>query len=171
MNNSVKYGLMYGLLPAVVMLIIYGLGMNRDMEVQSYTRWISIAIYCAVIFIGIRAERDDVLGGFIKFGKAYSTGFKMVMIGSVIGIAMTYLYFGVIDPGYREFLILQQEQELLDRDMSPEQIDAALPQLEKFMTIPMMLMFGLISSLLLGAVITLISAAILKKEDPNEMIG
>ncbi len=171
MNNTMKYGLMYGLIPAILYLIVYALGMNRDQSALEYIRYGSLVVYCAVIFLGIRAEREDVLNGFIKFGKAFSTGFRIVLIGTVVASVMSYLYFGVIDTGMRDFLIVQQEQELFDRGLSPEQVDAALPQIEKFMTTPMLLIFGALSSLLIGSVITLISAAILKKEDPNEMVG
>ncbi len=171
MSNTVKYGLFYGILPAVLMLIIYALGMNREMSVQNYTQWISLAIYCAVLFLGIRAERDDVLGGYIKFGKAFGTGFKIVLIGTVIGTLMSLLYFIVIDPGYRDHLILLQEQKMIDSGTPPEQIEASMPYVEKFMTLPMMMVFSVVGSLLIGSVITLISSAILKKEDPNEMVG
>jgi predicted secreted protein len=171
MNNSLKYGLMYGLIPGFLYLIIYAIGLNRDQSTLEYIRYGSLVVYCAVIFLGIRSEREEVLNGFIRFGKAFSTGFRMVLIGTVVATVMSYLYFGVIDTGMRDFLIVQQEQELFDRGLSPEQVDAALPQIEKFMTTPMLLIFGALSSVLIGSVITLISAAILKKEDPNEMVG
>jgi Protein of unknown function (DUF4199) len=171
MKNTVKYGLMFGFIPAIIMFLVYAVGMHRDQSVQTYMQFISIAIVLVVIFLGIKAERDHVLNGFISFGKAFSTGFMIVLIGAVIGIAMTYLYFDVIDPGKRDFMIMLQEDALYDRGMSPEQIDQALPQIEKFMTLPMMIIFGFFGNLIIGSVITLICAAILKKENPNEMIG
>ena len=41
----------------------------------------------------------------------------------------------------------------------------------KFMTIPIMMSIGLVFNLLLGAAIAFVCGIVLKKEDPNEMVG
>ena len=171
MKPFVKYGLMYGLLPAIVSLIIFSLGMSKDESAMTSMRWISLAIYCAVVFLGIRADRDEFRNGFISFGQAFGTGFKIVVIGAVIGAIMSFLYFTAIDPTMVDYIRLMQEEEMLERGMSQEEVDKMMPQMAKWTSVPMMVMFSLISGILIGCVITLISSAILKKEDPNAMVG
>ena len=50
--------------------------------------------------------------------------------------------------------------------MSEEQIDQAMEISAKFMTAPLMAMWGFIGSALMSAILGLIAAIFLKKEDP-----
>lgn len=170
MKPSMKYGLIYAGISVGLSLLAFGLGMEKEDSVQSVTRWVSIALPAVTVFLGIRAQRDEFGNGFIGFGKAFGTGFMISLIGSAIITLYTYLYFTVLNPGMVDYIKLKQEEEMLNRGLSESQVEAMASQMETWASPGMMSLFIILGGILLGAVISLICSAILKKENPNEMI-
>jgi hypothetical protein len=168
MKPSVKFGLIYAGISVGLSLLTFGLGVEKDESVQTASRWINIALPAAVVFFGIRAQRDEFGNGYINFGKAFSTGFIISVIGNAIITVYTYLYFTILNPGMIDYIKLKQEEEMLKRGLTDSQVEAMASQMDTWSSPGMMSLFIIIGGVLLGAVISLICSAILKKEDPSE---
>lgn len=69
------------------------------------------------------------------------------------------------------YIRLKQEQEMLDRGMSDSDIEKMSGTMDFWTNPAMMSAFAFLGMVILGLVISLISAAILKKEDPAAMIS
>jgi hypothetical protein len=113
-----------------------------------------VAIYCA------QYKFRQELGGFISYGKAFSTGFKVAAYsGLFIGLLMM-LYYGVVD---KDAL-----QDILDAQIvaagSNEQAVKGIQMMSKYMIY--MIAFGsAITYTLFGLIISLVTAAIVKKDN------
>ena len=85
----------------------------------------------------------------------------------------TYLIYAVIDPDYYQQLLLFMEEEtmtkLIDRGMGEEQISQGIAISQKFQT-PVILAIGaLISSVITGLIVSLISSIFIKKNPTDEV--
>jgi hypothetical protein len=152
-------------------LLLFGLGMEKDPAVQKINNFTNIAIPAVIIFLGIREQRAGEGNGYLTFGKGFSTGMMIALIGGVISTVFTYLYFTILNPGIVTYIKLKQEEEMLKRGMSESQVESMAENMDTWTSPGMMTAFVFLGILLLGLVISLISSAILKKENPAEQIS
>ena len=170
MKPSVRYGLLLGGVLSAIPLIYYAIGIEKDETVQTISGFLNVAITAVLIFMGIRETRT-MQNGYLTFGKGFSTGMMIAFVGGIISTVFSYLYFTVINPGMITYIKMKQEEEMLKRGMSDADIEKYAGTME-FWTSPVsMAAFALLGMLLIGLVISLISAGILKKEDPAAQIS
>lgn len=170
MKAPVRYGLIYGGIGIGISLLTYGLGIEKDDSVQSIIRWVNIALPAVMIFLGIRARRDEEGNGFISFGSGFSAGMIIASISAVITGIYTYLYMTVLNPGIVTYIKMKQEEELVKRGLSDSEIEQVSGNMDMWTSPGMMTLYTVVGILLLGLVISLISSAILKKENPQDII-
>ena len=172
-NNSasiwptiLRYGLIGGLI-----FITYGLignitGMTSPgagFGTLALNFLVSIILYVGIIIVAIRHFRDQENEGFVSFGKAFGIGLGVALIAGIMSSAFTYVYVTAIDPSYFD-TVIEETAKLYERlGMSEEQIEQAMAEVRKNFT-PMGLMRqALIGNLIMGAIVSAIVAAILKK--------
>jgi hypothetical protein len=170
MKPYLKFGLIYAGAAIAYSLLTFGLGMEKDPSVQSAGQWFNIALPAVVIFLGIRERRNVTGNGYLSFGNGFGTGMGIAFIGGVISSVYTYLYFTILNPGMITWIKMRQEEEMIKRGMSDSEVEAFAGQMDTWSSPGMMSAFVVIGAILLGLVISLISSAILKKENPNEMV-
>jgi predicted membrane protein len=115
--------------------------------------------------------RDNLPGGFISFGKAFTSGFLIVLISAIIASLYTYIFLVFIDPAYLQKIIEQSmddaQAKMVAKGLSEEQMEPALAMTRKFLNPTFMSIIALVSSAIVGAILSLIAAAFLKKEDKS----
>jgi hypothetical protein len=171
MKPFIRFGLIMGALLAAFPLLLFALGLDKEESIQSVSTVVNLLVIGGVLFFGIREERDIRGNGFITFGKGFGMGFKISVIAASISAISSYLYFSVINPGMFAFIKMKQEEAMIERGMSDEQVAKASESMAAWMTPGAMAGFSLVSMVLLGTVLTLIVAAFLKKEDPSAEIS
>ncbi|RFZ84373.1 DUF4199 domain-containing protein [Mucilaginibacter terrenus] len=129
---------------------------------ESPLKYISYIPFIAFLFLA-QKEFKDQLGGYITFGQAFTTGFRYSLFSGLLLAIFVYLYLAVLSPGMLAHSLEQQQQVMADKGMSQDQIDKALEIGKKWGPL-----FGMIAtalgSLIFGCIISLIGAAIFKKE-------
>ncbi|GEM_PF-67759 len=164
-NHALVYGLIGGLLSVAASLVLDLTGLV-DAAAGKGT-WlssvVSIAIFVWALFTAIRKQRED-LGGTISFGGAFKVAFVASVIIALIGAAYMLLYANFINPDFIEEAKQAAMEQMAAQGQSDEQIEQAMEMTGKFMTPVMMAVMGFIGSLIMGVIISLIGAAILKKE-------
>ncbi|MDQ3050904.1 MAG: DUF4199 domain-containing protein [Bacteroidota bacterium] len=170
MKPYVRYGLILGGALASITLIMYALGIEKDETFQRIFSVLLVLLVSAIIYMGIR-EKRQLGNGFITFGSGFSAGLGIALIGGAINIIMKYIYYKVIDPGMITYIRMKQEEDLLERGFSDADVERMAEKMQ-FTSTPEMLVgiefFGIV---VLGLVVSLICAGILKKEDPSEIIS
>jgi len=170
MKPSVRYGLILGVTLAAIPLLSYVLGIDKNETLQTVSGFLNVAVTAVIIFLGIR-ELRTMQNGYLAFGKGFSAGITISLIGGCISALFSYLYFTVINPGMMTYIKMKQEEEMLKRGMSDADIEQMAGTMEFWTSPGMMAGFALLGMLLIGLVISLICAGILKKEDPMEQIS
>lgn len=170
-----NYGLLAGGILGVVMAITTPLWTSGklDMETGGWVGYISMIVALSSIFFGIRTYRDKESGGTISFGKAFQVGLLIALVASVIYVAVWMLYMNFGGGGDFMEQYYQYSVEKLKQSAKPAaDIEREIMQMEQFkeMYKSPLVQIGItfLEIFPVGLVISLLSAALLKKNEPGE---
>ena len=91
----------------IAMLFKDQIGYDRG-EVVGYT---SMVLAFLLIFFGVRSYRDNVLGGTIRFGRAFAAGALIAVVASVCYVATWEVVYYTMMPDY----LTKYEEHALDK--------------------------------------------------------
>ncbi len=133
-----------------------------NVEATSPIQYISYLPFIAFLLLA-QIEFKNELGGFITFGQAFSTGFRYALFTGLLTAVFIYIYYSMLSPERYEQILAISEKALEERDMSSAEREKAMEMTRNWG--PLFSAFGAaVGSAIFGAVISLITAAIVKKE-------
>jgi len=162
-----------GILTALFLLshLLFMKNFSADMwETGEIIGYSSMLIALTAIFFGVKAYRDKVLGGKITFGRAFTLGIGISAVAAIIFGIYVYFLYTAIAPDlsgkmieiYREKIKTSgQTQEVIAKQIEEFDKESAMwnnPYLQSFVM--------LMTVFMIGVVISLITAFILKKKIP-----
>jgi len=159
--NALIWGVIIGLVSIVYSVILYML----DQTLNRALGYAGLIILIAGLAIAMKSYRDNVLDGILPFGKAFGFGMLIVLVSALIGGIYGYLLYTVIDPDLVGKLMDFQAEKMLEQGLSEDQVEQTLEVTKRFISPAFIFVSGLIMNLLMGAVLSLIIAAIFKKEE------
>lgn len=159
-TNAIKYGIIGGLAGILISLILF----FANLQYESWSKWLQSVVMIAAIILGIKAIADANKYKLVPFGSLFSGGMIVTVIIAVISVVYFLVYSNFIETNFLENLMDVSRKQMTEKGLSEEQIDAAMKISEKFMSPAIMTVISLISSLIMGAIISLIGAAIFKKD-------
>ena len=170
-KTVLTFGLISGFLISTLMgsslLLADKIGSGHSMAI-GYT--IMVASFL-LIYFGIRSYRDNNLGGQISFGRAFTCGILIALISSVCYVVMwEVLYFNFMPhfmDGYFAGQIHKVQSAGLDAATTAAQV-AAIQHSQQLYQNPLVNMaYTFMEPLPVGLLITLISAAFLRRKAPT----
>ncbi|MCC8410069.1 DUF4199 domain-containing protein [Mucilaginibacter sp. UR6-1] len=142
-------------------ILTYGFDM-MGLEQDSPLRYLNMVLLIVFILL-TQKEYRDVQGGFITFGKAFSVGFRFAVFAGLLGAVFVFLYTKVLAPDVFARSLDKAESDMVAKGMTDDQIETAMNITRKYGQI-IGAFFAAIGTAVIGAVISLVGAAILKKE-------
>ena len=164
---ALQYGAYTGLASFAFFLLLYFLGFNP----LGPGSWLAIWIPVVFIVLATRLYRDHELGGYISYWKAVGVGLLVVVASAVMYDLLLYIFFVLIDPSLVQ-LQLNQDIESMERAkgmFSEENYEKLMAQFEKNKdkyTAGGLSVSNFEGKLIVGFIISLITAAVLRKEKP-----
>ncbi|WP_299432340.1 DUF4199 domain-containing protein [uncultured Maribacter sp.] len=160
---ALTYGLILGAVSVIFALMLYSMDMHYQGGLPVMI--VSLALTLIAIILGMyqfkKANR-----GYMTFGQGLKVGVGICLIGGIIGIVFNQLMANIIDPDMMEkAMAFQKEQLLATTKMTEEQIDAQMEMGKKMGTPMMQVLIGLVFSVFIGFIFSLIPALALKKEE------
>ena len=166
-----KTALIYGAIVGFVGILVGVIFYVMDMTAENWTNWVSMLISLIILVYCLVTYRKDHLGGYASFGQIY----KMTLVIGIIATVLGLLYFYILvtlDPEVLEKMKIVAEQRILDNPRIPEgYLDTALERVEKSMQIGRMMVMQLIFGPVMYAIIGLVLAAFIKKNNPADKIA
>lgn len=160
---ALTYGLILGAISVVFILMLYSLDMHY--QGGSMVMGVSILITLAVMVIGLMQFKKDN-NGFMSFGEGLKIGVGIGLVAGIIGILFNQILAGLIDPEMMNKAMEYQKGLLAESSkMTPDQIEAQMETIKKFSTPSMQIVFGLVYSVVVSFLLSLIPALILKKKE------
>jgi|SRR5579863_1979584 len=171
-KTVLTFGLISGaiaaLLMTVTMLYADRIGFDRG-YILGYT---TIVASLMLVYFGIRSYRDNVAGGEITFGRAFLVGLGITVISCVCYVvAWEILYFKFL-PGFWDKYGAHMIAKLQASGASAAAIQKQVEQIKKYKEMydnPLLnAAMTFIEPFPVGLVMTLVSAAILRKKAPAQ---
>jgi len=171
-KTVLTFGLISGLMISVLMggslLLANRIGSGHSM-LLGYTMMVASFL---LIYFGIRSYRDNNLGGQISFGRAFACGILIALITCVCYVAMwEILYFNFM-PHFMDSYWAAQIHKIQSSGLDPATTAAQVAAIQRSQRLyqnPLVNMaYTFIEPLPVGFLITLLSAAILRRKFPAE---
>jgi hypothetical protein len=168
------FGLLAGVIVSVFMVIIVGLCENGKISFDNsdFIGYGSMVIALSMIFFGIKSYRDNYLNGAIKFGKGFQVGMLITLVATLIYAVAGEAYYQVDPEGQAAFMDKYADHhinKLKENGASPAAIEQKVKEIAdlKEMNKNPVIRFGITLAIILpvGIVITLISAAVLRRKE------
>jgi hypothetical protein len=165
-DTVLRYGGYNGLIAIALSMAFYLLGLDI-FSISGMLTATLLPVTASIIMavVAIKHQRDQLDGGYIKFGKALQVGLFVVFAGSFISSLWNYLLVTVIDPGYIDQMKENFANSSFGSSVPPEAMEEALKGFDKMGDLTQTLTSGLGGGLFWGLVVGLIAAAALKKEN------
>lgn len=165
------YGLIAGAIFVVFMFGAWPLWKNGTItfengEIVGYT---SMVIALSMIFFGVKSYRDNYLGGSITFGNALKVG-GLIALVAALGYAVGWeFYFNLVAPDFMDEYARFSIEKAKSSGMAEDELRKLITSMDsmKVWYKNPLLRFGmtLMEILPVGIVITLVSAAILRRRE------
>ncbi|MEQ6166772.1 MULTISPECIES: DUF4199 domain-containing protein [unclassified Ekhidna] len=169
-NHAIKSGLMVGVIGIVLTLLLYIV--NAALLVSMWMLLFFIVFLALVCYFGIQHRNE--IGGYMSFGKAWVYSMQVFIAAGLLSTIFNLLLYNVIDPELPEMLADQSvenaESMMRNFGMPEDQMDEALEKtrsdtLDRF-TVSGSVM-GFLWGLIIYAILSLITGAIIKKKEPE----
>ena len=160
-----KWGMISAGVGIVMTLLtsIVGLKMT-NMSTLATVGLLGLVIGITILVMAIREHRDQQLGGFISFGRAFLVCLLVLTISTIISQIFSYLYMNFVNPAAAQEAVEAAKTMMEKMGLPEEQVDVAMEKVAADLKSPMSVIKNSASSIFFGAIIALIMAAIMKKE-------
>ena len=143
--------------------------MNFDhAEIVGYT---IMVLAFVLVFFGIRSYRENVSGGAITFGKAFQVGILVTLIACTVYVATWEIVYFNFLPDFADKYTALTLEKMRTRGATEAAIARTMQEMEKFKVWYKnpLLNAGMtyLEALPVGLIVTLVSAAILRRKTPR----
>ena len=175
-KTALTYGIYMAIVGILISIVVWAANLMESLGLfgASAISLINLLVMVILLIVFTKLYRDNLLGGKITFKQAFTFGVLIVVCSSLISGLYNYIFFKFIDPGYMErIMTMMQEkmyQMLSNRGMPDDQIENAMRAFEEkgiptpFESVRQAILGWLIG----GAIMSLISSAIVKKNKEKE---
>ncbi len=174
MKLALTYALFMTLAGAALMLLLYFLGFQSDVEKFRAGQWIGGigGVIISVIFLALamREKRADFPAvEEWGYGNALGSGILTALFASLFGVVTAYFYFFVLNPEFSEINHQMQIKAMQAKGMSEADIAKIEPAMRMFSKPALLIVFQVIGSFFFSVIISLIVAIFFRKREQPGM--
>jgi len=159
-------GIRYGLITGVIIAILSFVQLAFIEDPETPFRWLSALVGVAGIVLAHKNFKQ-LNQGFMSYGQGLSIGTILSAVAGAVSSLFSYLYINFIDPEYINRVMELTRSRMEDKGLDDAQIDQAIAMAQKFSSGPITIFFGLLISVLMGFVVSLIISAFTKHSRPE----
>jgi hypothetical protein len=169
MSTTLLYALIMAIGQIVLTLVGYFLGYQTDKINQGAWFGLVPLLYAIAVYaLGIRAVREEAQGKYLTYGKGVGTGTMIALYSGIIGSIYAYIHFTFVNPSFPDYLIEASRVKWAAAGMSDSAMEAAEKGVRMFTRPALQAVVGFCMTVVMGLIISLIAAAFLKKNPPEE---
>lgn len=174
-KTVLTFGLIAGIMISVLMdgslLVANKIGAGHSMAL-GYTMMVASFL---LVYFGIRSYRDNNLAGQISFARAFSCGILITLITIVCYVATWEILYFKFMPHFMDSYFAAQIHKIQSSGLDPATTAAqvaAIQHSQQLYQNPFVNMaYTFMEPLPVGLIITLLSAAVLRRKAPAEVTG
>lgn len=164
-----KPAMTYGVIIALVMIILAVLGWILGPDSSKWLQWVSWIAYFAALYYCLKNWRDQHNGGYLLYKQAFGAGILFMFFASIIYAFYNVIYLTWIDPESVDRMIDMAEEAYYQQGLSDDQVDLAMGWFSKMKSPGMQFFSVIFGTTLIGVILSLIVSFFIKKErDPYQ---
>jgi hypothetical protein len=174
MKIPALYGFGLTLTSAVLSLVLFLTGLHSDVDKFIIGAAVGFILgLSAILFFlikGIKAVRTETgaATGF-SYGRAFASGLMIMVFAAVFSAPFNYVYFGYINSGYGETSIAWTTRFMEKANVPQFKIDETVEKMRLKSTPLRQTTNGVVGTLVIGAIASLIAAAVMKRAPEEAM--
>lgn len=162
---AIKYGIIIGVIGIIFNLMLYSQDLHYQIDLQRLLINLVIGIlFVVVASIFAMKEFKKANNGFMSLGQGLKIGVGLSLISGIIGVIFNLILTEVIDPDMTQKAFDFAVQSMRDAGMTESQIDQRM-QGQGEPNYPLQIGIGLIASIVLGFIGSLVPALVIKKQE------
>jgi Protein of unknown function (DUF4199) len=165
------FGLISGAIAMLMMIVTIPLVGRVSYEYLTVLGYTIFVVCFLMVFFGIRSYRDNVGGGTMSFGKAFTVGILITLISCGIYVISWEIIYQNFVPDFLEKYSAYILEKMRAAGASQDELNRQIQENNQFMQMyrnPLVrYAFTLMEALPVGLLITLISALVLKRKTPK----
>ena len=166
MKTELIYGIAAGLGISLWVFIEFLLGLHdKHLEIGQFTGYLSTIIPIACIYLGLKEKRGQLSPETLTLQQGLTTGLIVSLISGIITTAFFLLYYHFINPGWRQSAEDFERSQWEHTGMPEEEIALQIEQLKFLNSDTGVVIFNMISSLVLGMIISFFLTLFLRKKE------
>ena len=161
-NTAMRYGIIVGLISVIYSFVLAMLDetMNRGLGAVAY---LFLIVGMVMAFKYFKTHNH----GYMSYGQGLGIGTLMSLIVGLLSSIFMYIYIKFVDPEMMNRAMEMQRVQMEERGMDDAQIDQAMEMAGKVSSPELMIVFGTLGFVVIGFIIALIVAAIMKNARPE----
>ena len=169
MNSEIRSGIAISVAGFLWLLLEFFLGLHTTrIDYQPFFTWLSVIIPITGLYWAIKAKRNRFYGGEITFIQAAKTGLIVTGVSSLTSPLLAWLYVSVVNPFYFSTTITHRKQMIEELNLSSlEEKSIKINEAYQYFNVSTYLIQSFLTILIIGIVLTLIIAALIKKNKHN----
>jgi hypothetical protein len=172
-KNIIICGLIAGLVSISGFFLMVGSDMNFDNGM--IYGFASMLVAFSLIFVGVKNYRDKYNNGTVTFGKAFMIGLYISLIASTIYVVSWLIDYHYFIPDFADRYAAHMLSKMKANGASQADMNEAMKKMAEFKELyknPIIIILYTYAEILpLGIIVSLISAAIMKRKPSNPAIA
>lgn len=158
-RTALKWGVIIGIISILYSTVIMVTGQIGN-QLLTYPVYLIIGVGLYLAMNDFKKENQ----GIMSYGQGLGIGTLMSAVSGLISSFFSMAYMKFIDPTITDQIMKKAVEDMEKKGIPDEQIDQAMEMSKMFMSPGAMFVMGLLGSILIGFILSLIIAAILKKD-------
>ena len=170
MSTKFIYALTLTICGAVFNLLLYFTGFQTEkLATGQYLNWLGFVLMFVVLWLGIKAVRDESPNQAMSYGKGVGTGTLISLYSGLMSAVYTYIHFKYINVDFVDYQLTLIRSKWAAHGMSEAQMDQAEAFTRKMMGPGIQAALFPFAAVIIGVILSLIIAAFLKRNPPDEL--
>ncbi len=148
---------LFSFLTSIVLTYVFQFAGISQTSGLKYTTFIP---YIAFMFLAQKEYRDRA-NGYMTYGQGFMTGFLFAIYTAVLSTLFIYIYYKVLSPAAYNEVVKSTQDQMIAKGVDEE---TAAKMAATYASVTFLTVGTLIGGVIAGTIISLIGAAIFKKE-------
>lgn len=163
MSTKFFYALVLTLATIVLQLLLFFSGFQTEkLATGQYLQWLGLVIMAVVLWLGIKAVRDEKPDRTMTYGQRVGTGVLISLYSGLMGAVYTLIHFTFINTGFADYTIALTREKWAAKGLTQAQMEGAEAITRKMLQPGVQAILGVLFAVLIGLVLSLIIAALVK---------
>ncbi|MDB6166103.1 MAG: hypothetical protein JWQ83_1243 [Lacunisphaera sp.] len=172
MGTKFTYALILTISQTVFTLLMFFLGFQTEkIATGQYFQWVPLVITIVVLWLGIKAVREENEGKYLTYGQGVGAGTLISLFSGLMSGVYAYIHFKFVNPNFFDYQLTLMRDKWAAKGLSENQMEQAENMMRKFSGPGVYAITTPIIVVCIGVILSLILAAILKRNPPEKLAG